>query len=48
MTGTADEYGFQTCPQTENDADDAVSDYAVSKNKAVEYALSLHRTKNLR
>lgn len=39
LTGTADEYGFQTAPQTETLAAMPVSDYAVSKNKAVEHAL---------
>lgn len=43
ITGTADEYGFQTSPQTESMAAMPVSDYARSKNKAVEYALSRHR-----
>lgn len=41
ITGTADEYGFQKVPQTETMAAVPVSDYAVSKNKAVNYALSL-------
>jgi nucleoside-diphosphate-sugar epimerase len=47
MTGTADEYGFQNCPQVETMPTMPGSDYAVSKNKAVEYALSLHQTKDL-
>lgn len=47
MTGTADEYGFQTAPQSETMPTMPVSDYAVSKNKAVEYALSLYQKSNL-
>jgi nucleoside-diphosphate-sugar epimerase len=47
LTGTADEYGFQHCPQTETMPAMPVSDYAVSKNKAIECALSLHRRGDL-
>jgi nucleoside-diphosphate-sugar epimerase len=47
MTGTADEYGFQGCPQAETMPATPVSNYAVSKNKAVEHALFLHRTNDL-
>lgn len=43
LTGTADEYGFQNSPQTETMAAKPVSEYAVSKNKAVEYALEAFR-----
>ena len=43
VTGTADEYGFQKCPQTETMSAMPVSDYAVSKNRAVKYALSLYQ-----
>lgn len=42
ITGTADEYGFQPCPQTEKMVPSPVSDYAVSKNKSVNFALSLY------
>ncbi len=44
MIGTADEYGFQISPQRETMAAMPVSAYAVSKNKAVEYALERHRS----
>lgn len=44
LIGTADEYGFQACPQVETMPAMPVSDYAVSKNKAVEHALSLFET----
>lgn len=44
LTGTADEYGFQNCPQVETMTAMPVSEYAVSKNKAVNYALSAFRT----
>jgi nucleoside-diphosphate-sugar epimerase len=47
MTGTADEYGFQDCPQSESLPAMPVSDYALSKNKAVNYALSLFEKNNL-
>ncbi len=47
LTGTADEYGFQTCPQAETMPAMPVSDYAVSKNKAVNYALSLFEKNKL-
>lgn len=47
LTGTADEYGFQSAPQTETMAAMPVSNYAVSKNKAVEYALSVREVKGL-
>ena len=47
LTGTADEYGFQRCPQVETMPAMPVSDYAVSKNKAIEYALTLHRRGDL-
>jgi len=47
LTGTADEYGFQICPQIETMPAMPVSDYAVSKNKAVNYALSLFEKNNL-
>lgn len=46
IIGTADEYGFQTHPQTETMAAIPVSDYAISKNKAVNYALSLYKKYN--
>ncbi len=42
IIGTADEYGFQTAPLSERLPTEPVSDYAVSKNKAVKYALALH------
>lgn len=42
LTGSADEYGFQSCPQKETAQTIPVSDYAISKNKAVKYALSLY------
>ncbi len=41
LIGTADEYGFQVCPQVETMPAMPVSDYAVSKNKAVKHALNL-------
>ena len=41
MTGTADEYGFQPCPQSETTPIKPLSDYAISKNKANRYAVSL-------
>ena len=47
LTGTADEYGFQACPQVETMPAMPVSDYALSKNKAVNYALSLFKNNNL-
>jgi len=47
LIGTADEYGFQTCPQVETMAAMPVSEYAISKNKAVNYALSANRTDRL-
>jgi nucleoside-diphosphate-sugar epimerase len=47
MTGTADEYGFQNCPQSETMVAMPASDYALSKNKAVNYALSLFEKNNL-
>ncbi len=47
LTGTADEYGFQSCPQVETLPTMPVSDYAVSKNNAVKYALSLYEKYNL-
>ncbi len=47
ITGTADEYGFQNCPQAETMAAMPVSEYAVSKNRAVNYALSVNRKNNL-
>ena len=47
IIGTADEYGFQNCPQVETMPAMPVSEYAVSKNKAVNYALSLHHKENL-
>ena len=46
LTGTADEYGFQAAPQKETFKAMPVSDYAISKNKAVIYALALHRTED--
>lgn len=46
LTGTADEYGFQSCPQVETLPTMPVSDYAVSKNKAVKYAISLYEKFN--
>lgn len=42
FTGTADEYGFQPAPQSETTEEKPVSAYAVSKNKAVQYALKLY------
>lgn len=47
IIGTADEYGFQNCPQSETMAAKPVSEYAASKNKAVDYALSLHAKSDL-
>lgn len=47
VTGTADEYGFQSCPQSETDPLMPVSEYAISKNKAVKYARSLYESFNL-
>jgi len=47
IIGTADEYGFQNCPHVETMSTMPVSEYAVSKNKAVNHALSLHSTNNL-
>jgi UDP-glucose 4-epimerase len=47
ITGTADEYGFQACPQTETMKAMPVSEYAVSKNKAVNYALTLYEKEKL-
>lgn len=47
MLGTADEYGFQKCPQNERLTAMPVSEYAVSKNKAVNRALSLYKSDNL-
>jgi nucleoside-diphosphate-sugar epimerase len=44
LLGTADEYGFQICPQVETMPAMPVSEYAVSKNKAVNRALSLFET----
>ncbi|MGI8787277.1 MAG: NAD-dependent epimerase/dehydratase family protein [Pyrinomonadaceae bacterium] len=46
VTGTADEYGFQTAPQVETMPTNPISEYAVSKNKAVEYALALYKNYN--
>ena len=40
ITGTADEYGFQSPPQREEMAAEPVSEYAASKNNAVNFALS--------
>jgi nucleoside-diphosphate-sugar epimerase len=47
ITGTADEYGFQPCPQRETMAAMPVSEYAISKNKAVNYAVLLSEKCNL-
>ena len=47
ITGTADEYGFQPPPHTEAAAVQPVSNYAISKNKAVEYALKLFNKHHL-
>lgn len=47
ITSSADEYGSQTSPQIETMATMPVSEYALSKNRAVEYALNAHRTSNL-
>ena len=47
ITGTADEYGFQNCPQIETMSAMPVSEYAVSKNKAVNYALAANQTNGL-
>lgn len=47
ITGTADEYGFQTPPQTETMTAKPLSEYAVSKNKAVNRALFLFEERNL-
>lgn len=47
MTGTADEYGFQNSPQVETMPAMPVSEYAISKNRAVEYALQSHRENDL-
>ena len=47
ITGTADEYGFQTPPQMETMTAKPVSEYAVSKNKAVNHALFLFQERNL-
>jgi nucleoside-diphosphate-sugar epimerase len=47
ITGTADEYGFQTPPQKETMPAKPVSEYAVSKNKAVNHALFLFKERNL-
>lgn len=47
MTGTADEYGFQTQPQKETMTAEPVSEYAVSKNKAVNHALFLFKERKL-
>ncbi len=46
LTGTADEYGFQNAPQSEKMSAMPISDYAISKNKAVEHALNLHEHSN--
>jgi nucleoside-diphosphate-sugar epimerase len=47
ITGTADEYGFQTPPQKETMTAKPLSEYAVSKNKAVNHALFLFKERNL-
>ena len=47
ITGTADEYGFQITPQTETMTAEPVSEYAVSKNKAVNHALYLFKERSL-
>lgn len=47
IIGTADEYGFQSCPQTETMKTSPISEYAISKNKAVNYALSLYEKHDL-
>lgn len=47
ITGTADEYGSRSTPQTELMPTEPISDYAVSKNKAVKAALSLHENQGL-
>jgi nucleoside-diphosphate-sugar epimerase len=47
IIGSADEYGFQSCPQIETMPAQPVSDYAISKNKAIEYALSSNRARGL-
>jgi len=44
MLGTADEYGFQKSPQKEAMKAMPNSEYAVSKNRAVNYALSLYKS----
>ncbi len=47
IIGTADEYGFQKPPQREEMAAEPVSEYALSKNKAVNFALSNFAEHNL-
>ncbi|MCY7346020.1 MAG: NAD(P)-dependent oxidoreductase [Pyrinomonadaceae bacterium] len=47
MLGTSDEYGFQECPHRETMAAMPVSDYAVTKNKAVNRALALYKSDGL-
>ncbi len=42
ITGTADEYGSQPAPQSENLLAQPVTEYARSKNEAVNHALSLY------
>lgn len=47
ITGTADEYGFQMPPQSEKMSAKPVSEYALTKNKAVEHALFLFKKRGL-
>ena len=47
LTGTADEYGFQASPQSENLKAMPVSNYAISKNRAVNQALFLYEKTKL-
>ena len=47
ITGTADEYGFQMPPQSEKMSTKPVSEYALTKNKAIEHALFLFERSGL-